>query len=192
MAINTRKRQKQLVRKKSKRNAKRVAARHSGGGTAALVRAAARGPIEHCLIPQELFDVGIGSIFLSRRSSDGTLISGVFLVDVFCLGVKDAFVTDLPEQELQQRMAMQPETFVESRPECARKLLHGAVAYARELGLPPHPAYARFEKLFGDVDPAACDEVFEFGRHGKPLYVPGPNDGARMAQRITRVLEHHD
>ena len=187
MATDPRKRQKQLARKKNKRNAKRAVTAHTGG-SAAMVQAAARAPIERCLMPQELFEVGIGSIFLSRRLSDGSLVTGVFLVDIYCLGVKDAFVMTAAEHELDQRLAMQQETFVDTPPACVRKLLHGAVAFAREFGIPPHSDYVKFEKLFGDADPATCDQVFEFGRDGKPWYIPGPNDSPKLMQRVTRAL----
>ena len=187
MATNPGKRQKQLARKKSKRKAKRVVIAHTGG-SATLVQAAARAPVERCLVPQELFEVGIGSIFLSRRLGDGTLVTVAFLVDTYCLGVKDAFVMDVPMQDLDQRLATQPQTYVDIPIACARKLVHGAVAFARDLGLPPHSDYAKFEKLFGDADPMACEQVFEYGRDGRPQYIPGPNDSPQLMQRVARVL----
>ena len=185
MATDPRRRQKQLARKKSKRKAKRAVAARTGG-SAALVQAAARAPVERCLIPQRLFETGIGSIFLSRRLADGSLVTAAYLVDTYCLGVKDAFVMNVAAHELDERLAMQPDTYVEIPVACARKLLHGAVAFARNLGIPPHSDYAKFEKLFGDADPADCEQVFEYGRDGQPLYIPGPNDSPKLMQRAAR------
>ena len=48
-------------------------------------------------------------------------------------------------------------------PPYARKLLRDAAAYARSLGLPPHPDYASVELMFGDVAADACDVEFQFG-----------------------------
>jgi hypothetical protein len=189
MATDPRKRQKQLARKKSKRKAKHASVARTGG-SATLIQAAARAPVERCLMPQELFESGMGSIFLSRRLGDGNLVTAAYLVDTYCLGVKDAFVMNVAAHELDERLAMQPQTYVDIPVACARKLLHGAVAFARDLGIPPHSDYAKFEKLFGDADPAACEQVFEYGRDGQPLYIPGPNDSPKLMQRVARALEN--
>lgn len=74
-------------------------------------------------------------------------------------------------------------------PACARKLVEGAVDYARDLGLAPHKDYARAARIFGDIDPAACPREFVFGRDGKPFYVSGPEDGPGFIRRVLRTLE---
>ena len=38
----------------------------------------------------ELFDAGIGYVIVSRYKADGRVEAGYFLLDVFCLGAKDA------------------------------------------------------------------------------------------------------
>ena len=76
----------------------------------------------------------------------------------------------------------------ETDPAYARKLVNEAAAYAADLGLPPPPDFHAIERLFGEVDAAACTETFTFGQDGKPLYVPGPNDTpARIRQVLARL-----
>ena len=190
MASDPKRRQKQLARKKSKRKTKVAAIRGAGASTEAFVIAAAqRGPVERCRMAVDLFEMGIGSIFFSRRAGDGTLVTAVFLIDVYCLGVKDSFVMTASVSELEERLAEQPQQYAEVAPACARKLLLGAVAYARGLGIPPHKDYAKLERLFGDVDPGECDTVFEYGRDGRPLFIPGPHDGPGLIRRVNQALE---
>ena len=190
MPSDPKRRQKKLARNKSKRKAKNAVIRSGEMKPSTAAVAAARGgAVERCLMPVDLFEMGIGSVFFSRRRADGSLVTAVFLVDVFCLGVKNSFVMTATAAELDQQLADQPQVYVAVPPACARKLLTGAVAYARGLGIPPHKDYVRLERLFGDIDTGECDTSFDYGRDGQPLFIPGPNDGPAMVRRVQRALE---
>ena len=52
---------------------------------------AASAPIHECLVPDSLFDIGIGNVIVSRKMPNGFIGAAFFLVDVFCLGIKDVF-----------------------------------------------------------------------------------------------------
>jgi hypothetical protein len=47
--------------------------------------------------PPNLFQLGIGTVVIVRYKSGGRVEAGVFLLDVFCLGVKNAFFNQLHE-----------------------------------------------------------------------------------------------
>src|ERR1700676_983862 len=66
---------------------------------AARVRRAATAPIQECLLPENLFEEGIGTVILARGTSPDYLNVGVFLVDVACLGVKNVFFRSLAPEE---------------------------------------------------------------------------------------------
>ena len=161
-----------------------------GGSLAAKVRRAKAAPIHSCLVQGELFETGYGAVVLTRKTGAGTFALSAFLVDVFCLGVKDAVFRELDEDER--------ESFVDSLgvaapfeaadPSYARKLLRDAVAYARSLGLEPPSNYAAVEAFFGDVDADACKEEFQFGHEGKPLYAPGPMESPTQIRRRLDLL----
>src|SRR5258708_791999 len=72
------------------------------GSLAARVRRAANAPIQECLLPENLFEEGIGPLILARGASPNFMNVGVFLVDVACLGVKNVFFRsfELEEYEL--------------------------------------------------------------------------------------------
>jgi hypothetical protein len=129
-------------------------------------------------------------VFLSRKTGARDLALSGFLVDAYCLGVKDAMFRELDEDEMEELLdgagATAPLTPVD--PPYARKLLRDAAAYAQSLGLPHHPDYATAGLLFGDVAADACDVEFEFGHEGRPFYVPGPTESpTQIRRRIDRL-----
>ncbi len=199
MALNEKKRQQKLAKKKKRRKELVKAARQQMAGaynfmadTARLARIAAA-PLHECLAPTGIFQAGIGNVMISRKLESGRLAIGVFLVDTFCLGVKDAFlrintpyeydefVDGMRHHETPQRVA----------PAYARKLIEDSVAYAQSVGLAPHPDYAGAKLIFGDIDPAECAEQFVFGKDGKPFYVNGPNDTPARQKQIIQTLTQH-
>ena len=76
-------------------------------------------------------------------------------------------------------------------PECLRKLIEGAVAYAAEVGFSYHPDYENAKGIFGDIDSSSCSESFTYGKDGKPFYMRGPYETRAQAQRIVEQLHEH-
>jgi hypothetical protein len=145
---------------------------------AVRVLRAAQAPIQHCLVPETLFDKGIGTMVLARGMSTYHLAVGVFLVDTWCLGIKDVFFRSMDAERFEMMIArldgMTPMESVD--PSYARKLLCDAAAWPASIGFAPHRDFAVIERLFGDVRADASDTTFQFGREGRPLYVPGPKE----------------
>jgi hypothetical protein len=142
--------------------------------------------------PQNLFEKGIGWVVATRFKSGGQRIqSGVFLVNVWCLGVKRAVYDEwTPETYrshiLDHYFSQFPMT--EIQPACARKLVEQAVQYALQLGFAPHPDYRKTARVFGGVRVEDCPQQFVFGHQGKPFYIQGPNDSEAQALQIVRQL----
>ena len=192
MGNDPRKRQQKLERRAAKRKEKRhVRVREQSAGLAARLSAAAAYPVLHCWIGDNIQEQGIGWVVLSRAMPNGSVAAASFLVDSYCLGVKDVFAEILPRSEYDSKYLMKMMKDMPSRsvePAEARKLLEDAVAYARKIGLAPHPDYARAMALFGDVDAADSNAHFEFGKDGKPFFVNGPNDTPQRCQQILAIL----
>ena len=140
-----------------------------------------------------LFDFGCGYLVVSRSKANGRVEAGFFLLDVFCLGVKDAgfheFNSIADYQESLLDRLFRDQTPVRMTPAAARKLAEGAIGYARELGFSPGADYKKASRVFGGITTADCDEQFMFGKNGKPFYFQGPSDSPARAERILRVLE---
>lgn len=194
MPIDPQKRRKKLEKRKARQKAeRRELARRKEGGLPARLREAATAPIVHCCTTDTLWSQGMGQVLLSRELPGGRVAFGVFLVDRYCLGVKNAFANVAPrpnyEKDLYRKMA-RSDTMTSLKPESARKLVEEAVEYARDLGFPPHPDYHTAKLIFGDIDADASDQEFEFGQDGKPLFIAGPHDSPLRCQQIVRTLEN--
>ena len=138
-----------------------------------------------------LFETGFGEVLIARFKASGEVEVGVFLVDVYCLGVKNAFFSRLWAGEYEKRL-LEPMTQREGKtpisPAGARKLVEGAVAYARTLGLEPHADYKHAARVFGGIDAAEHPQGSVYGSKGKPLFVQSPNDSPQFVERVMSTL----
>lgn len=131
-------------------------------------------------------------MIVARFKASGEAEVGVFLVDVYCLGVKSAFFARIWADEYEQRLVNdleRQEGKVAIEPACARKLVEDAVTYARSLGFEPHPDYKQGARVFGGINPATCSRSFVFGDNGKPHYVQGPQDSSAFAAHALHTLK---
>jgi hypothetical protein len=133
----------------------------------------------------------MGNLVFSRSLPDGRIALGAFLLDVFCLGVKNAFFANVTSDEYARRLSSWStgEGLQPMQPACFRKLVEGGVAYAHELGFSPHVDYDVASQIFGDVQATACPTHFEYGRDGKPFYIAGPHETATQVQNIIEHLK---
>ena len=185
--------QKRVAKQKAKRTEKRrQLARASSKNPAIRFQSAASWPIVATLEPESLWSQGIGSLIIARRAPNGRIVMGVFLVDTYCLGVKDALwkeVGDADYKTLVAKFAGNGGPQRDISPERLSKLVHCAVDYAQSLGLPPHPDFHAVRHLMDGIDPSQCDDEFEFGKDGKPCYISGPNDSPAKARMVAHRVQ---
>ncbi|RKT43609.1 hypothetical protein [Thiocapsa rosea] len=191
--------QKALQKKRAKRELKRrqtkpAASELPGALSQARVWAnVGRAPIADVFVPSNIFELGIGTVWVSRSLPDGRYAVVGMVVDVFCLGIKNALykIVDAAEYPtvLARIQGNPTESFEARDPSYARKLVEDALAYAKDLGFEPHADYRIARLIFGDIDAGACPVSFTFGKDGKPFYINGPNDTTAMQRRIVKQLE---
>jgi hypothetical protein len=152
-----------------------------------------RPPAHEALWPTNLFQTGIGWVIVARLKSAGQRVeAGIFLVDVFCLGVKLAIYESCGQQDYLQRIRGYydsdfPMAVVD--PRCALKLVEQAALYAKALGFAPHPDYKKAARVFGGVRADEWAQHFTFGHNNKPFYRRGPREIQEQALRIVHHLE---
>lgn len=195
MALDPRKRQKKLAKRKAQRKEKAkslvVQQQQHLAYQTNRVALAARYPMHDCLVSKNIFQSGMGSIIFSRLAPNGDIVTGMFLIDAYCLGVKSAFARFLLPREYEQMVAKTTsnEWLDNVSPSYARKLVEEAVAYAAKLGFRPDPDYNTAKDIFGAVEVNDCTEEFTFGQDGKPHYISGPLDSPLRRQQIVATLE---
>jgi hypothetical protein len=159
----------------------------------ARVLRAADAPIQHCFLTESVFDAGMGTLVLARGATSLYTTFSSFLIDVFCLGIKDVMFESVEseafEMYIEATNAGSPMVSVD--PSYARKLLRDLAAWSQSIGFAPHRDFAAVERIFGDVSTDASDAVFRFGSDGKPVYIPGPYDSAPLVQRRIAQLQKH-
>jgi hypothetical protein len=141
------------------------------GGLPARVLRAAQAPIQHCLLTESLFGIGLGTLVVTRGATPHHLAMSSFLIDVNSLGVKDVMFKFVDSNVLEMYMdTMEDEAPLTSvDPSYARKLLREVAAWSQSVGFAQHRDFAAVERIFGDVNADASDAVFQFGFDGKPL-----------------------
>jgi hypothetical protein len=121
---------------------------------------------------------GLVSVLVALESarSSKAQVAG-FLLDVWCLGVKNALppepmtTTRLTRHRVEYFGAY--EAHVQVPAELARALVFGAVDYARSLGFEPEADFDEAAAVLGE--PIGPNPI-RFGREGKPFYINGPYD----------------
>lgn len=148
-----------------------------------------------CFSRPELFEAGLGEVVVARYKSNDRVEAGVFLVDLFCLGVLNGYFYQGNEREFREKiLKLLEEEEAASRylvkdGAWGRKLVEGAVAYAHSLGFFPHRDYKAACRVFGGIKAENCAETFVFGQDGKPLYVCSPYEKVPKFLSIIRQLE---
>ena len=150
-----------------------------------MVRRAAGMPIQHCLLTEAIFKNGLGLLVVARGLTPEHVGMATFLIDMFCLGVKDVTFKWIGAEEfafhVEKLGAAAP--LVPVDPSYGRKLLRDAVAWSQSKGFPPHRDFSVVAPILADVNTDTCDEIFRFGRDGKPFYMPGPNESPSVVRR---------
>lgn len=138
-------------------------------------------------LPPMAMGAGLVSVAVARADGDAVTTCG-FLVDTYCLGVKNAVpptTTDLDELPyfLGDFFQAYESGAVKAPIDLARHLVFGAVDYAHGLGFDPHRDFYSSAPHLGTWDPPS---LITFGLGGKPYFQQGPYDNP---DRIIRALD---
>jgi len=130
--------------------------------------------------PGEAGRSGLITVAVARERGNSARVSS-YLVDTWCLGVKNAMGPKSVERRKLTSLRADlfrsyPGAPVEVPLALAQQIVFGAIGYARGLGLEPHEDFARAAGQLGEWD-GVCD--LEFGKDGMPLYIQGPHDDTR-------------
>jgi hypothetical protein len=195
MARNEKKRQKSIQHKTAKRKEKKRSIAHSVFKSYRNeIKAASGWPLHECLISENWKEPGeLVQILLARQSPTTAEIGvSLFLVDLGCLGVKDAMTRVFrtrAEYERDLRLnVMARGSFVACTPDLVARILREGIEYARKLGFKPNPDYHDAVLLVGG-DPDASDETVPLGKDGQPFFVSGPfDDPVQVMRKLDKAV----
>lgn len=162
----------------------------------AQIARAARTPVQHCYLTEAIFECGMGTLVLARGGTRQHLTMCAFLLDTYCLGIKDVMIDSVDDGAFEHYMHVSSigSPMIPVDPAYARKLLRDLAAWSRSFGFAPHRDFAVAERLFGEVNADDSDAVFEFGLEDEAVYMPGPGESSatilRRAEQLQKALGH--
>jgi hypothetical protein len=150
-------------------------------------------PIESCWIQKDWKESGLAIVVVVRRQPDGNLVFGNYLVDYYCLGLKNTmFNANVPPAELRQIMAAaysQTLPPIKISPELAHEIIYGGIEYAARLGFKPQRDFRDSQYILELVNKYPRSGAVEFGKDGKPFFVNGPYDNVnKIMEQLTRAV----
>lgn len=149
-------------------------------------------PLHGCWVYKDWKESGIAPVVVARRQPDDRVLCGVYMIDLYCLGIKACYArTDISpaqfERALAKMCAEEPEP---CSVEFAHELIYGAMEYAKNYGFDPHPDFkgSLADQVLDPADAHPRAHGIEFGKDGKPLFVSGPYDDERKINRVLNTL----
>lgn len=157
------------------------------------LRSARQYPILGCWTIEVWQEGGIAPVVIARQQDDGKVLYANYLVDLYCLGVKNVIADEnVPEKRFErslQKMCMQAPQAIPV--ELAHEIVYGALEYARKYGFEPHPDFTRLDadQMLDEPDAHPRTHNVQFGQDGKPFFAAGPYDDERKIKHILQTLE---
>lgn len=150
-------------------------------------------PILGCWVMKGWENSGITPVVVAREQSANKVTYGVYLIDLYCLGLKDVVThTDVSRAAFQRKLSH----LLQGEPEqCsvafAHEMIYGSIEYAKKFDLHPHPDFTQgfAEQILDPPDAHPRKNKIQFGKDGKPFFVSGPYDDERKINRILSALE---
>jgi len=196
MPRDERKRQKALMKKRSKQKAASPHKSHQQDfaslSAQAIIRRARAFPFYECWISDnwQKDDLGLVEILVSRQQPDGNICFGTYLVDKYLLGVKNTF-GNAGLSPARYQSEIRNKIFRELKPqecpiELAHQMIYQSIDYAAQFGFQPEKDFAYTQYLLAPRGELEEPYQLTFGKDGKPFFIAGPHDNVA---RIMRQLE---
>ncbi|MDZ4757040.1 MAG: hypothetical protein SGJ10_02725 [Bacteroidota bacterium] len=126
-------------------------------------------PIIACYINSDWKEAGMANIIVVRKHNNSNLTFGIYLVDLFALGTKDALYRfNVSEDVLKDVLN---NSFIVVDYLLVHNIIYGANAFAEEYGFKVCKEFALVQYILEeDIEEIELMEI-EFGRDGKPFLI---------------------
>jgi len=181
---------------RKRRREKKARSRFAGaGGHRQITR---RSEVVECLINRNWFEAGEATPFVLARRPDGGLMMSTFLIDLWCMGLKDAWgrleishaeFDDGIRDTMPDEMRLIPISLEE-----VRRMVAGSIRFARENGFRLPRRYDRWTAVLGDLGDLDHADLSDFGVDGKLRVVTTLSELRRrlVGQSLDEFLDRED
>ena len=159
------------------------------------VSSAATWALHGCWINQDWAEPrSLNQLIMARKNASGTVAAALFLIDLGCLGLKNANTRGFESEDgfnnellgiVAETQEMQPCSL-----DFAAKMIQTAIAYAKGLGFEAHKDARKAMRLLGETHPENClEQIPTGGEDGRPFFINGPYDNvSRIMNTLNRTV----
>jgi len=122
-----------------------------------------------CFMSTDMQEIGLGLVIVGRIHQSGKISIAFFLVDSFCLGVKDCgYKLYLKQDEIEDILNMfynfdfKPCSYEE-----AHNMIYGAVHFAEKGGVKPNENFELMKYFLAEDNAKIPHIAYKFGRNGE-------------------------
>lgn len=145
-------------------------------------------PIYKCYISKNYKNEGKAIVTIARERGNGKLCVANFLIDAYCLGVKDVFGNvNLEKEYFKDQIKENSDHLIECDYPLAHNYVLGAVEFAGEADLQPAAPYRIWQYILSEDNDDIPFIDIEFGKDGKYLLVT--EAGTKEALLIPKLKE---
>lgn len=163
-----------LFNRKQDRNMKKKNSRQSPFSESDYIRHRVRSlPVGKCFMAPGWEETGETVTIVTRCHPKGTITVGLYLVDTFCLGVKDSFYRfSIDDYDLEKllgdygRVGMEETEYA-----VVHNLIYGALEFAEEAGISPCKEFSLTKYILEEDTDAIPLMEFDYGNNGKHFLV---------------------
>ena len=149
--------------------------------------------IFECLVNDDWKDNGIANVVVARKHTNGNLTVAIYLVDLYCLGIKDTmYMFNVSENSYREKLNGFPGGNVLSEIDytLAHNIIFAAIEFAGDYGFIPHKTFTSVTKYMLEEDTDEIELIdIECGLDGKPAYIQGPYEDPATVSRILKQLD---
>ena len=148
-------------------------------------------PVFECMVNADWKVGKLASVSVARKHTNENITAGLYLVDLNCLGVKDAhYLFNISESEYKRMISSNGQLdLISISYELAHNIVYAGLEFAKELGFNPHKDFSVAKYILEeDTDEVELIEI-ECGHEGKPMFVKSEWQSEQEANRIIAQLE---
>ena len=150
-------------------------------------------PVFECLVNNDWKETALANVIVARKHTNGNITAGMYLVDLNCLGVKDASywfnITEMQYREILQH-AQGSMKLVKISYALAHNIVFAGLEFAGDYGFIPFKDFTSVAQYILEEDTNDVELIeIECGFDGKPAYSRGPFDNDAKVAGIIAQLE---
>lgn len=128
--------------------------------------------IGKCFVSDDLEKMGEGHVIVSRIHTGGRISVAVYLIDIWCVGVKDTFYKlRMEDYEFEEMIGSYSLGLHECSYNEAHNWIYGAIAFAEEAGIEPDKSFNLTQYMLEEDDDNIPLIEYKYGKDGKHALV---------------------